>query len=229
MGIMKLNLLDLAKKNPDRLLTVAIITVIACFMFSLGASNLSILLAVLLWTLAYRAFRSRIRGMRFSEYQEGGCQVVETMVGKLVFHRQQRQLLLKTAETERMLPYDDIHKLVFTDKEKRALLQEFIFEDAGVTDLLWEKYRDVVKVCLAVLVTRDKQAIPIYVVSQYQIRDLLNLDRYLLAVLRAVNLHCEIGLFFRKKAQRIIKVFHDQGLEQIKIEVEIFEQPGSTS
>lgn len=206
------------------LFVAGVTSLVIMALVALGPGNVLALGLALGWALAYRAFRSRIRGGQFQLTAGPRGPTLLTLAGRFEFCTDERLLRVHSQQDELSIPYDELHKLVLTDRQDKSLLHEFLFESAGLTDLL-RQYRDVTTTYLAILVTHDNKAIPIYSVAQYKVRELVQFAALLLWILKRLRLHAEARPFFMIKARQLEQLFREQGVDQLRVELEIFELP----
>ncbi|MGH1347756.1 MAG: hypothetical protein ACRBN8_39745 [Nannocystales bacterium] len=124
--------------------------------------------------LGYRAFRSRVRGGRFTVHDGGGVSMIETELGKYTFDRGAGKIHLERPGGVRaFVRLRDVRGVQVRVGLKEAGLEEAFFEGWNLTDLMAE-YRDH-RIYWDVVINTSHGAVPLAHMSQYKKRDWFDL------------------------------------------------------
>ncbi len=124
--------------------------------------------------LGFRAFRSRVKGGRFSARHEGGVSVLETELGRYTFDAGAGKIHLERSEGHRSyVRLRDVRGVQIRVGFKEATLEEVFIEGWNLTDLHAD-YRDH-RLYWDVLITTCHGAVPLAHMSQYKKRDWFDL------------------------------------------------------
>ncbi len=124
-------------------------------------------------SLAYRGFRSRVRGGKYEEAVSPQGPSFVTGEGTFVVHRGQRTLDIMVPTGTFHLPFDDIESLQLEHRTREAMGEELLLEGFSLLDL-HSKYRDHVHTYRIVIRTRSRGEVPLYEAAQYEVRDFLD-------------------------------------------------------
>lgn len=131
---------------------------------------LFVLLSVLTVGLAFRGFRSRVRGGRFTSHEGGGVSVIETELGRYTFDPAARVIHLERPEGARaFVKLSDVTGVQVHVAYKEAALEELFIEGWSLTDFMAE-YRDH-RIYWDVVITTAHGAVPLAHMDQYKKRD----------------------------------------------------------
>ncbi len=130
--------------------------------------------AALAASLGFRAFRSRVRGGRFTTHDGGGTSVIETDLGTYTFDRAAGKIHLERPGGARsFVKLRDVRGVQVRVGYKEAGLEEVFIEGWSLTDLMAE-YRDH-RVYWDVVINTSHGALPLAHMDQYKKRDWFDL------------------------------------------------------
>ena len=125
-------------------------------------------------SLGFRAFRSRVRGGKFTVYDRGGVAVIETELGTYTFDRGAGKIHLERPGGARaFVKLRDVRGVQVRVGYKEAALEEVFFEGWSLTDLMAE-YRDH-RIYWDVVINTSHGAVPLAHMDQYKKRDWFDL------------------------------------------------------
>ncbi len=125
-------------------------------------------------SLGFRAFRSRVRGGRFSVHDRGGVPVIETELGTYTFDRGAGKIHLERSDGVRsFVKLRDVRGVQVRVGYKESTLEEVFIEGWSFTDLMAE-YRDH-RIYWDVVINTSHGALPLAHMNQYKKRDWFDL------------------------------------------------------
>ncbi len=163
--------------------------------------------AAFLFSLAYRAWRSRIHNGRYDLTAGDKTLELRTHLGRFIIHRQERYFEAVYADNRTVkISFDDIRNIEMLTEDVEAMWQEFLLEGFSIFIDTFGKYRDVVQTHSMVVVTKGFKRYPLFIMKQYLVKDFLNLGIILqLDVLAMLRLYMPIEM----RTQEIYGKFKD--------------------
>lgn len=163
--------------------------------------------AAFLFSLTYRAWRSRIHNGRYELKTGDKALELKTHLGRFTFHKDERYFEAVYVDNRTVkISFDDIRNIEILTEDVEAMWQEFLLEGFSIFIDTFGKYRDVVQRHSMVVVTKEFKRYPLFFMKQYQVKDFLNLGIVLqLDVLSMLHLYMPIEM----RSQEIYGKFKD--------------------
>lgn len=160
-----------------------------------------------IFSLAYRGWRSRIRNGKYELKALAGTLEFKSHLGRFTIDRDNRfwEAVYSDNRTVK-ISFDDIHNIEILTEDVEAMFQEFLLEGFSIFIDTHGKYRDVVVKHSLVVVTKGFKRYPMFVMSQYLVKDFLNLGIMLeLDILAMMRMYMPIEM----RTQEIYRKFKD--------------------
>ena len=154
--------------------------------------------------LAYRAWRSRIKNAKYDLTQDGGKIVFKSHLGVFTLDRSARTFEASYVNNQTVkLSFDQIRNIEIITEDVEAMLQEMVFEGFTLFIDSQKKYRDIVQKYSIVVITNEYKRFPLIAMSQYTVKDLLNLAVTLqLDLLAMLRMYMPVDLYTQNLYQK---------------------------
>jgi hypothetical protein len=146
-------------------------------------------LCLIVFGLAYRAWRCRIRKGDYKINSTESDFTFESKLGKFIFNKEKKSFIAHYFNNkEIVLSFDEILNIKVITEDIDAMFSEIAFEGWDFLIDTLPEYRDVVKKYSIAVITKNFQRYPLIVMSQYTIKDFwawgLQIQLDLLSIMR---------------------------------------------